>query len=85
MIREFKKHPTAYGVLLAFLVLFVLSFMHVWPNKERQRVLSVVLVVFYFLWGVVTHTKTKRLNRAVVLEYLAVSVLAGSILLLLTF
>ncbi len=85
MIKEFKKHSTAYLTLLVFLVSFVLLFMHFWPDRTKQRVLSVVLMVCYFSWGVVTHTKTKRLTKSVVLEYLAVSLLAGVILILLTF
>lgn len=85
MLSDFKQHRHAYIVLVVVLFLFVTLFMHFWPNKMYQRVVLVSMSLFYFTWGVFVHTKMKHISKIVVYEYLAIAILAGSILTLLTF
>lgn len=85
MIAEFKSHKIAYVVLSIVLFLFVVMFLHYWPDRSKQRLVAIGMSIFYFLWGVVVHSNSRHINSKVVLEYLAVSLLSGSILVLLTF
>lgn len=83
MIKEVKTHKLAYFVLTLALFSFVISFLHAWPDRFQQRVVTIVMGIFYFIWGVVVHKKYNHINSKVILEYLAVSVLAVLLLLLL--
>lgn len=83
MIKEIKTHKIAYSVLAILLFAFVLTFLHVWPDRSAQRIVTVAMGVVYFVWGVVVHKNFGHINSRVVLEYLAASILAVSLLLLL--
>jgi len=85
MRREFIKHKLAYSILAAVLLSVVFLFFAVWPSLVLQRLLAVFLAVFYFVWGLLTHFKTETLTAKVVAEYLAVSFMAGGMLLLITY
>lgn len=80
-----KKNKIAFLILLLVLVLFVFLFTRAWPDKELQRYLAAGMGVFYFLWGVFTHVKSKHINSEVIFEYLAISILATLIITLITF
>ena len=79
-----KKNKLAYLILFALLALFVFLFTHVWPNKQLQRYIAIAFGVAYFLWGVITHTKSKRINSEIIFEYLSISMLATLIIILVT-
>lgn len=85
MIREFKNHKVGYVFLTFVLFVFVLLFLQFWPDRLKQRFLALGISTFYFIWGVFVHKKAKHISKKIVYEYLAVSLLAGSILFLLTF
>lgn len=85
MIAEFKKHKIAYVALSIILFLFVVLFLHYWPDRSKQRIVAISMSMFYFIWGIVVHSNSRHINSKVIFEYLAVSLLAGSILILLTF
>ena len=84
MRHEILKHKLAYGFLLVALLTFGLGFFAVWPNRIYQRVLIVAFASFYFIWGLVTHVKSKRLTQQIFMEYLAISLLVGVLLFLVT-
>jgi hypothetical protein len=84
MRKEILKHKLAYGFLLVALISFVFGFFTVWPNRIYQRMLIVSFSVFYFIWGLMTHVKSKRLTQQVFMEYLATSLLVGVLLFLIT-
>lgn len=84
MKYELLHHKIAYLVLTLGLVIATLTFLAVWPDKTLQRIVIVALVVFYFLWGTITHLHTTTLTKRVVYEYAAISLLAGTLLLLIT-
>ncbi len=84
MYKELIKHKIAYSILFSVLTLFVIGFYIAWPNRWVQRVLAIGLGVFYVIWGVVAHVKTKKITQRVILEYVFVSLLASGILFLLT-
>lgn len=83
MIRDVGNHKIAYTVLAFVLFAFIVIFLHAWPDRELQRIVAVGMGFFYFIWGIVVHKKNDHINFHVVFEYLAVSVLAISLLLLL--
>lgn len=84
MHREILKHKWAYGILLVALLSFTFGFFSVWPNRVYQRTLVIIFSAFYFIWGLVTHVKSRKLNQQVVMEYLAISLLTGVLLFLVT-
>ena len=84
MKQELIKHRIAYAFLFAGLCCFLATFLGAWPDKDWQRISIFGVVVFYFLWGVVTHVKTTTFTKRVALEYGAIAVLGGFFLLILT-
>lgn len=85
MWHEVQNHKLAYFFLIAGLAAFVWGYASVWPNQTMERVMIAGLTLGYFLWGITTHVKSKRLTGFVVQEYAAIAVLGGLVLLLLTF
>ncbi len=85
MKKVLRAHHLAYTLLALGLLTFALLFFYVWPDKRLQQLTVIALSVFYFFWGVVTHVKTKNCTHVVVFEYAAISILAGVLLLLVTF
>ncbi|MCC6711500.1 MAG: hypothetical protein IT416_04090 [Candidatus Pacebacteria bacterium] len=84
MRHEILKHKWAYGFLLVALATFGLGFFAVWPDRVYQRVFIIAFSIFYFFWGLVTHFKSKKLTQPVFMEYLAISLLIGVLLFLVT-
>jgi hypothetical protein len=79
-----KKNQLAYLILFILLGLFALLFMRAWPNRELQRQLTLGFGITYFVWGVLTHVKSKKINSEIIFEYLAISMLAVLIIVLIT-
>ena len=84
MRKEFLAHKLAYSILIIGLSIGILSFMAVWPDRLLQRMVILSITVFYFAWGVTTHLKSKHITGGVILEYFLVSLLAGSLMMLVT-
>jgi len=84
MRKEITKHTLAYALLFAGFSMFLALFLAAWPDHVLQRIVIVSLVLFYFVWGVVTHVKTTAFTKHVALEYGAVAILGGIFLLILT-
>lgn len=84
MKRELFKHKLAYFCLTFFLLICVIIFLASWPNMIAQRAVIAAMSVFYFCWGLFTHSKSKTLSGRVALEYGAVAILGGVILTALT-
>lgn len=83
MKEELLKHKLAYTLLALGLTLIVSLFLLVWPNRAYQKILIGVLGLFYFIWGVVTHTKSDRITLRIIMEYGLISLLASLLLWLL--
>lgn len=84
MKTEFFKHKLAYLILIAALAFYVFLFFAFWPNRTYQRYLGIFIAIFYFFWGVISHSNNKSISKKVILEYLLVSFLGGLMLFLLT-
>jgi hypothetical protein len=84
MGNEILKHKLAYFVLAVGILTFIFYFFAVWPNRLQQQLAIGSFGVFYFSWGIVTHLKSQKLNKRVVFEYLAVSLLISLLLGLVT-
>lgn len=84
-MRKFlRQNKLAYAILLLGLVAFAVIFSLLWPNREAQRVTAVIFGACYFVWGLVTHTKSKNLSKEIVFEYLAIAILAILLMILIT-
>lgn len=85
MIRkELFSHKLSYSALIIFLALVSFLFLAAWPDLIYQRYLIFLMSAFYFFWGILVHLKRKQLSAGIVMEYLGISLLAGSILFLIT-
>ncbi len=84
MLNELKEHKLAYIVLIVALLLGLVLFLGAWPDRRLQRLVAGSIALFYFLWGIITHFKSKRLTMRIVLEYFAVSTVAGLLMVLIT-
>lgn len=84
MKTELQQHFRSYIVIGCILLLFTALFLRAWPNRDLQRMLIGCLMLAYFIWGLVTHTKSNVLTLHLVFEYLGVSLLAGILLVLVT-
>ena len=85
MLQEIKEHKLSYLVLIVGLILGVVLFLGSWPDRQLQRLVSIGIAVFYIIWGVLTHLREAHLTNRVVSEYLGVGLLAGLLLVLITF
>jgi len=84
MKQHVKHHLIAYAILILGLILAAGAYVYVWPNHQLMRLVALVMVGFYFIWGVSTHVKTRHITTRVVYEYATVSLLAGLALILVT-
>lgn len=84
MRKEFLQHKLSYLALMIFLGLIGFLFLAAWPDVVYQRYLVLLLSFFYFCWGLLIHFKRKQLSSRIVFEYVGVSLLAGSLLFLIT-
>lgn len=84
VIFELKKHRLAYALLIVGLLVLGGLYMLAWPDTLMIRLVSIALGIFYASWGILAHTKSKTVTPAVVAEYLAISLLAVLVLLLIT-
>ncbi len=78
------KSKLPYLVLIIFLSLIIFLFFTAAYEVAYQRYLILLLVVFYFFWGIVTQHKAGRLTKKLILEYLGISFLAALLLFLIT-
>jgi hypothetical protein len=85
MLKEINQHKGAYLILVIGLVVFAVAYLNLWPDAVMERIVIAALAVGYFIWGILTHVKTKRLTAFVIQEYAAVALLGALVLLLLTF
>lgn len=79
-----RKNKLAYLILFILLISFVFLFMQAWPNKELQRCIALIFGALYFFWGIISHTKSKKINSEIIFEYLSISMLATLIIVLIT-
>ncbi len=84
MKKFLKQNQLAYLFLFILLAAFVFLFMRAWPDKQMQRYIAVIFGILYFLWGVITHLKSKKINSEIVFEYLSIAMLATLVIVLIT-
>lgn len=84
MKKFLQQNQFAYLILFLLLALFVIMFLQSWPNRLLQRTIAIGFGATYFIWGVITHTKSKRITMEVVFEYLGVAALATLLIILIT-
>lgn len=81
---EVHRHKLAYLSLVIGLLGLVLAYFLAWPNLWGQRLVILLMVLFYLFWGLTAHVKTEYLSRRIVYEYLGVALLGGVLLWLMT-
>jgi len=79
-----RKNKLAYLILFFLLASFVFLFTSAWPDKKLQRYIAGAFGISYFLWGIITHIKSKKINNEIVFEYLSISMLVTLIIVLIT-
>ncbi|MFZ5376110.1 MAG: hypothetical protein ACOZAN_00370 [Patescibacteria group bacterium] len=84
MKKEYLRHRLAYLLLVLVLSILAFLFFAAWPDRLLQRIIVVIISVFYFLWGIFSHIRLGTITKNIILEYLAVSGLSGLILFLIT-
>jgi len=84
MLNELKRHKYAYTILVMGMLTSITFFLGVWPDRGVQRIVVLCFGLFYFLWGVTTHFKSRYVSKSVIYEYAGASLLGVCILLLLT-
>lgn len=84
MKNELRRYKWFYLVLMLFLGLSSFLFLAAWPDVVYQRYLILLMVIFYFFWGIIKELKTDKLTKRIFLEYLGISILAGSLMFLVT-
>lgn len=84
MKTEIRQHRWFYLVLIIFLGLTSFLFLAVWPDVVYQRYLVLLMIVFYFLWGLIKELKSSKLSFKIVLEYFGISALAGLLMIMIT-
>ncbi len=82
--KELSEHKLEYFILTVGLLALAAAFFMVWPNKILQQYLSILISMFYFIWGLMTSLKKDDISYKVIIEYFIISFLAGSFLLLVT-
>jgi len=80
MISHFKTHFFQYFILLIIVALGAISFIIFIGDKELQFKIILVTSFLYVVWGVVHHFLEKTLYPKIVIEYIAVALLAIVIL-----
>lgn len=48
-------------------------------NKQNIRFIIIGLSLIYIIWGVIHHKKEKTLNKEIIFEYIAISVLGSAL------
>lgn len=84
-IPELRQHPLAYGVLFALMCTLILFSAMFWQSRLLLRFGFLLFTVGYFVWGVITHSRSNTVTLSVMAEYAGVAILGGLLLLLLTF
>ncbi len=74
MIKEIKRHPLAYGILIC-LNIVLLYFLIQAQNPRATFIIIIFLVLFYLAWSLLHHLYIKKLTPAIMLEYLLLAVL----------
>ena len=84
MKQELLKHRWSYLILILGMLAIAIAFLGVWPNRWLQRAVVGIMVVFYSMWGTLTHVHAEHITKRVISEYVSISLLAGVLLFLVT-
>ncbi len=85
MIKFETKHIPHYVSLLAILVAGLIGFYAFSYDRGFQISVSIALALAYVSWGIIHHTIHRDVCLAIVLEYVAVSILGLVLVLSLLF
>jgi hypothetical protein len=78
--KAHSLHFSHYIVLSIILLVSITAIMLLEQNPSAQLLITVAMSVCYFLWGVIHHASEHDLHPEVVLEYLLIATLGGTIL-----
>lgn len=68
-----------YFLLLFITGLSLILVLLVNGNKQNIRFIIIGLSFIYIIWGVIHHKKEKTLNKEIIFEYIAISVLGSAL------
>lgn len=84
MKNELSSHAAAYASLMVVAVVFASVFLLYHYDRQIQRIAIASFMVYYVVWGVITHTKSQQVTTSLIFEYIGVAALGGTVLFLLT-
>lgn len=84
MKNEFSSHAAAYASLIVIAIIFASVFLLYHYDRQIQRIAIASFMIYYVVWGVVTHTRSQKVTTSVIFEYIGVAALGGTVLFLLT-
>lgn len=82
MPEDFKRHTLHYSILFLILAFGFLGFWYFSYNPLLKRSVILVMVASYLAWGIIHHLVERNLNFKIVVEYILVTILAATVLLL---
>jgi hypothetical protein len=77
MLRELKRWPLDYTILVGGVIVAMSAFSLVWPDTEKQNMIGMALGLFYTFWGIGHHLHTKTLTGKIAAEYAAFGLLVS--------
>lgn len=77
MVKEFKRWPIDYSILIAGALVAVSAFFFFWPDAQKQNSVGMVLGLFYTFWGIGHHLHAKTLTGKIMAEYASFGLLVS--------
>ena len=75
MIKNYHLSHAVQYALLIVVFLFTIPLLFIFEDQLLRLILILFLSFLYFILGIVHHKEEKNLNKPIVLEYLAISIL----------
>jgi len=79
-LRELRKHPYDYLVLVSGVILILAGFTLSWPDEYWQRIFILALGGFYSAWGIWHHSRERTLTSTTIVEYFIISIFVSTVL-----
>lgn len=79
-MRAKKIHLIEFTFIFLYILGFIFSFKNYTGNFESKLIFSLSLPLFYLIWSTLHHYFEGRLNKAIFMEYLSISIFVFIIL-----
>jgi hypothetical protein len=76
IFQEVRKHPFDYFILILGLLVMAANFFILSHRPDVQAKIILIGAVYYVVWGVFHHWRRRDLCLRILVEYLAIGILA---------